>query len=114
MTTLYTTAELWMPGHPARTALTLVVDEAQLLPNEPAAIKAAAAERWLREQTSDARPLAPGDEDFAAIARTHEVTAERLAGLLSITAAEAAADDAPARERLAEYPPLRLVSTVRR
>ena len=111
MTTLYTTAELWMPGHPARTALTLVVDAAHLLPNEPAAIKAAAAERWLREQTSDARPLAAGDEDFAAIAQTHGVTPERLADLLSVTTATVAAAEESAMKQSGLYPPLRLVRT---
>lgn len=57
VTTLHATAEIWMPGQPACTHLTLVVDAVDLSQNESTALEAAAVERWQREQTSDARAL---------------------------------------------------------
>ena len=112
MTRLSATAHLWMPGHPEQTTLALAVDAPDLLPAEADALRQAAAERWIRQHTSDLPPalagptgLAAGDPDLAAIAGSHGVAPQRLADLLSRTTATTS----DANEPPAAYPPLRLV-----
>lgn len=101
-----------MPGHPKRTTLALAVDAPHLLPAEADALRQAAAERWIRQHTSDLPSALAGeigfagdDPDLAAIADAHGVAPQRLADLLSRTTTTTS----DANEPPAAYPPLRLV-----